>query len=92
METNQKDPPKNGKKKNKSKNKAQKQLKANENTNNNERDDKPVETKEKEKEAPIAIMTNHNVIILGDSMVKNLQGWRTRTSMKSNEKIIVRSF
>ena len=90
MEINQKDPPKNGKKKNKSKNKAQKQLKANENTNNNERGDKPVETKEKE--APIAITTNHNVIILGDSMVKNLQGWRMRTSMKSNEKIIVRSF
>eukprot|EP00794_Sanderia_malayensis_P021268 gene21268-23343_t len=92
METNQKDPPKNGKKKNKSKNKAQKQLEANKNTTNNEREDKPVETKEKEKEAPSAITTNHNVVILGDSMVKNLQGWRMKTSMKSNEKIIVRSF
>ena len=92
METNQKDPPKNGKKKNKSKNKAQKPIKANKNTNNNEWDDKPVKSQEKEKEAPSAITTNHNVIILGDSMVKNLQGWRMKSSMKSNEKIIVRSF
>ena len=37
-------------------------------------------------------VTLHNVIILGDSMVKNLQGWRMKTSMKSNDKVIVRSF
>ena len=90
MEASQKDSSKNGKKKNKSKNKAQKQLKANKNINNNKRDDKPVESKEKE--VPEAITTNHNVIILGDSMVKNLQGWRMKTSMKSNDKVIVRNF
>ena len=65
------------------------------NINNNERDDKPVESKEKE--VPSAIgnkvtTKNHNVIILRDSMVKNLQGWRMKTSMKSNEKVIVKSF
>ena len=60
------------KKETKVKNKAKKQLKANKNINNNEQDDKPVESKEKE--VPSAITTNHNVIILGDSMVKNLQG------------------
>ena len=87
MEASQKDSSKNGKKKHKSKNKAQKQLKANKNINNNERDDKPVESKETE--VPSAIRTNHYVIILGDSMVKNLQGWRMKTSMKSYEKVIV---
>ena len=95
METSQKNTSKNGKKKNKSKNKAQQQLKANTNINNNERDGKPIESKEKE--APSAIGSkvttkNHNVIILGDSMVKNLQGWRMRTSKKGHEKVIIRSF
>eukprot|EP00112_Aurelia_sp_Birch-Aquarium-sp1_P000204 Seg1018.6 transcript_id=Seg1018.6/GoldUCD/mRNA.D3Y31 product="hypothetical protein" protein_id=Seg1018.6/GoldUCD/D3Y31 len=95
METSQMDSTKKGKKKKlKSKNKTQQQLEANTNVNNNERDDKPVESKEKKVPNVIVnkVMTNQYVIILGDSMVKNLQGWRMKTSMKSNEKVIVRSF
>ena len=85
----------NGKKKNKSQNKAQQQLKANTNISNNERDDKPVDSKEKEVPSTIGnkvTINNHNVIILDDSMVKNLQGWKMKILMKGYEKVMSEVF
>ena len=88
MEASHKGILRNAKKKSKAHNKAQ-ELKTKMNANGNEREEKEIEMKSTNDNKAA---TYYNVIVLGDSMIKNLQGWRMKTSLKSREKVVIRSF
>ena len=55
------------------------------NTNGNEREEKEMEMQNTNDNK---VETYHNVIVLGDSTVKNLKGWRTKTALQSKEKVV----
>ena len=83
-----------GKKKKRSKQQHQAILE-NSTTNTAKGDSQPTESLEKDVSSAdnkVNKDTTNQVIVLGDSMVKNIQGWRMKKAMKNDERVFVRSF
>ena len=61
--------------------------------NENEKSDDNNNEKKKSKQDNLSTDANNkNVYILGDSMVKHLEGWKLKNSLGSNHNVYVRSF
>ena len=61
----------------------------NKKTTNEHSDKEKTEKKKQNKDNP---SSSKNVYILGDSMVKNVEGWKLKKSLRQNQNVFVRSF